>query len=81
MIAMTSDELRKWREANGYSQARLAKALGIASMTVTRWEMGIRSIPPYLHLALKTLEGGDGKPGTGQTGKGKKTRKEVKRHG
>jgi transcriptional regulator with XRE-family HTH domain len=72
---MTRDELRKWREVNGYSQARLANALGIASMTVTRWEMGMRSIPPYLHLALKAIEGGDK---TGTDGhKQKKTRKEV----
>jgi len=74
---MTRDKLKEWREVNGYSQARLAKALGIASMTVTRWEMGIRSIPPYLHLALKAIEGGDK---TGTNGR-KKTRKEVKRHG
>jgi transcriptional regulator with XRE-family HTH domain len=74
---MTRDELRKWRDGNGYSQAKLAKALGVASMTVTRWEMGIRSIPPFLHLALKALEGGGEKPGTGQAQKGKKTRKEV----
>lgn len=75
MRTMTQDELRKWRTVNGYSQARLAKALGVASMTVTRWEMGIRSIPPFLHLALKTLEGGETKPGMGwtrsQKGKGK----------
>ena len=77
MRTMTRDELRKWRTDNGYSQARLAKALGVASMTVTRWEMGIRSIPPFLHLALKTLEGGDDKPGTGRTQRGKTTRKEV----
>jgi transcriptional regulator with XRE-family HTH domain len=69
MRTMTRDELRKWRTGNGYTQARLAKALGIASMTVTRWEMGIRSIPPFLHLALKALEGGDDNPGTGQTQK------------
>jgi hypothetical protein len=36
-------------------------------MTVTRWEMGIRAIPPYLHLALKALERGDDLPGAGKT--------------
>jgi transcriptional regulator with XRE-family HTH domain len=74
---MTRDELREWRTGNGYSQARLAKALGVASMTVTRWEMGIRSIPPFLHLALIALEGGDHKPGTGRPQKGKTTEREV----
>lgn len=77
MLTMTSDELRKWREVNGYSQARLSKVLAVAVMTVSRWERGVRSTPPFLHLALKTLEGGDDKLGTGQTQKGKKTGKEV----
>ena len=72
MKTMTQDELRKWRTGNGYSQAKLAKALGVASMTVTRWEMGIRSIPPFLHLALKAIEGGDEKPNTGRKQKVRK---------
>jgi transcriptional regulator with XRE-family HTH domain len=55
MKTMTIDELKRWRAENGYSQAKLAKALCVASMTVSRWEMGIRSIPPYLHLALEAL--------------------------
>ena len=77
---MTINELKKWRMENGYSQAKLANVLGVASMTVTRWEMGIRSIPPYLHLALKALKGGD--KGMGSKGqKTKKKRKEDKRHG
>jgi len=77
---MKKDELKRWRVDNGYSQAKIANALGVASMTVTRWEMGIRSIPPYLHLALKALEGNDKGKGT----KGQKTKKkgkESKRHG
>ena len=77
MRTMTRDELKKWRDGNGFTQAKLAKALGVASMTVTRWEMGIRSIPPFLHLALKTLEGGDDKTGKGRTQRGKTTGKEV----
>ena len=54
-------ELIKWRKENGYSQAGLAEALGVASLTVSRWEWGMRSIPQFLHLALKCLEmeGGD----------------------
>jgi transcriptional regulator with XRE-family HTH domain len=71
---MKIDELKKWRVKNGYSQAKLAKALGVASMTVTRWEMGIRSIPPYLHLALRALKGGDQGTGT----EGRKTKKKGK---
>lgn len=53
---MTSKELKKWREDHGYSQAKLAKALGVAVMTVSRWETDLRSIPSFLHLALRCLE-------------------------
>ena len=74
---MTKEELKQWRAENGYSQGRLAKALGIASMTVTRWEMGIRSIPPFLHLALQALEGGEKEVGTGRAQQNRKKRKEV----
>ena len=70
---MEADELKKWRESNGYSQARLAKALGVVVMTVSRWETGTRSIPSFLHLALRCLEleGGDSNKG--------KTKKERRR--
>jgi transcriptional regulator with XRE-family HTH domain len=52
---MTPNDLKKWREANGYSQSGLAKALSVHIMTVSRWERGIREIPPFLHLALTGL--------------------------
>jgi transcriptional regulator with XRE-family HTH domain len=53
---MTKKELKKWRETNGYSQASLATALGVAVMTVSRWETGTRTIPSFLHLALRCLK-------------------------
>jgi transcriptional regulator with XRE-family HTH domain len=58
---MKKEGLKKWRIDNGYSQAALAKALGVAVMTVSRWETGLRTIPSFLHLALRCLEleGGD----------------------
>ena len=40
----------------GYSQARLGEALGIRSNTVARWERGELRMPPYLDLALQTIE-------------------------
>jgi DNA-binding XRE family transcriptional regulator len=54
-------DLVKWRKKNGYSQITLGKALGVITITVYRWEKGMRAIPPFLHLALKYLEmkGGD----------------------
>jgi transcriptional regulator with XRE-family HTH domain len=53
---MRSKELKKWREDHGYSQAKLARALDVAVMTVSRWETGLRAIPSFLHLALRCLE-------------------------
>jgi len=57
---VTSKELRTWLVESGYSQSQLAKALGIITLTVSRWEREDREIPPFLHLALKALpkEGG-----------------------
>ncbi len=53
---MTKNELKQWRANNGYSQSRLAKALDVAVMTISRWETGLRTIPTFLHLALRCLE-------------------------
>jgi transcriptional regulator with XRE-family HTH domain len=53
---MTHNELKKWRSDHNYSQSQLAKALGIHVMTVSQWERNIRSIPSFLHLALRCLE-------------------------
>jgi len=73
MVAMTSDELRKWREVNGYSQARLSKALAVAVMTVSRWERGVRAIPSFLTLALRCLELEGGGPEIVRRGRKKET--------
>jgi transcriptional regulator with XRE-family HTH domain len=83
VLAMTSDELRKWREGNGYSQARLAKSLAVAVMTVSRWERGVRAIPPFLRLALRCLELEGGGPEIVRRGRKKKTEtgKEEQRNG
>lgn len=53
---MTSKELKMWRQKHSYSQTNLAKALGVAVMTVSRWETETRAIPVFLHLALRCLE-------------------------
>ena len=62
---MIAQDLSKWRIKNGYSQSQLAEALGVITLTVSRWERGIREIPPFLHLALKSLpkKGGEIKRG------------------
>ena len=38
------------------SQGKLAKVLGVRSMTVARWEWGTIRIPALLPLALEALE-------------------------
>jgi len=53
---MKTDELKSWRQKNGYSQGQLAKVLGVDVMTVSRWERGVREIPSFLYLALAYLE-------------------------
>ena len=55
MIYMKPKELKAWREKNDFSQAKLAKALGVDVMTVSRWERDLNAIPPYLPLALKCM--------------------------
>jgi transcriptional regulator with XRE-family HTH domain len=73
---MKPSELVKWRKKQGFSQKKLADMLGVAEVTVFRWEKAMREIPPFLHLALKWLEseGGETKA------KGKKKRKEAKKN-
>jgi len=53
---MKPSELTKWRKDQKYTQRELADLLGVARMTVVRWERGMREIPPFLHLALQSLE-------------------------
>lgn len=68
-------QLKKWRRENGYSQSQLAKVLDVDVMTVSRWERGVRSIPPFLHLALECLKKRGSRPsyiaGAKQTSKKK----------
>jgi transcriptional regulator with XRE-family HTH domain len=70
-------DLVSWRKRNGFSQIKLAKILGVSTITVYRWEKSMREIPPFLHLALKWVESKGGEIEV----KGKKIRKrkEVKK--
>jgi DNA-binding transcriptional regulator YiaG len=53
---MTNRDFKNWRTKWGLSQGKLAKALGVRSMTVARWEWGTIRIPALLPLALEALE-------------------------
>ena len=56
---MTPKQLQKWRKDNGYSQTQLANVLKVDKMTISRWERGVRVIPSFLRLALRSIERGD----------------------
>ena len=77
LLFMTPEDLKRWREANGYSQMKLAAALRVSRVTVTRWETGVREIPSFLGLALAGLEAMDAEKKPRET----KTEKGVKGHG
>jgi transcriptional regulator with XRE-family HTH domain len=53
---MEADELRARRDALGMSRDELARELCVTAVTIWRWETGGRKIPPYLSLALETIE-------------------------
>lgn len=53
---MTGEELKEKRKNLDFTQEEFAKKLMVATNTVARWERGERAIPPYLHMALTTLE-------------------------
>jgi DNA-binding XRE family transcriptional regulator len=50
------DELKAFRAKVEITQQELAEALGVDRNTIARWERNERAIPPFLHLALQTLE-------------------------
>lgn len=52
---MTPRELKAIRASLGWSQQRLAEALGVQRNTVNRWEMGTRAISGMAVKLLATL--------------------------
>ena len=71
LLFVTPEDLKRWRELNGYSQMKLAAALRVSRVTVTRWETGVREIPSFLGLALAGLEAMDAEKKSRETKKRK----------
>lgn len=53
---VNGEELKNWRERLGLTREGLARELETTYTTVYRWEKEDRDIPPYLKLALETVE-------------------------
>ena len=53
--SLTAAELKKVRARLGFSQEKLAFALGVNRLTVVRWEGDLHRIPHMVTLALKHL--------------------------
>jgi len=47
---------KQFRDFFDFSQADLAKMLGVHIRTVSAWETDRQAIPPFLHLALAELK-------------------------
>lgn len=52
---MTYEELKALRKQLGISQTALAELLGMARISITKMEGGMRSIQPVTELAVKSL--------------------------
>jgi transcriptional regulator with XRE-family HTH domain len=53
---MKGRDLTVWRKRWGLTQIKLAQALGVDVMTISRWERGVQVPTPVLPLALEALE-------------------------
>lgn len=40
--------VREWRKKKGLTQVKAAKILGVATTTVTAWELGDRTVPEHI---------------------------------
>ena len=54
-IEMMRIEFKKMRKLGGYSQAKLAKEMGLYIRTISRYETGELKIPKVTELALRYI--------------------------
>lgn len=53
---MNGKELKEKRNNLSLTQEQLGNELNVTSNTVARWERDEMKIPPFLHLAIETIE-------------------------
>ncbi len=53
---MNGKELKEKRNDLALTQEQLANELNVTGNTVARWERDEMKIPPFLHLAMETIE-------------------------
>jgi transcriptional regulator with XRE-family HTH domain len=53
---MNGNELKEKRKELELTQEQLANELQVTANTVARWERDEMKIPPFLHLAMETVE-------------------------
>lgn len=58
---MSGKELKEIRERFGYTQAELAKEVGVQTDTVSKWEQGRRNIPAPVEKLIRLLARGMGR--------------------
>jgi DNA-binding transcriptional regulator YiaG len=56
IVPMKGNDLSNWRKKQRRTQMQLANDLGVDVTTVSRWERGVRGMPPHIPLALEALE-------------------------
>ena len=54
-VFVTGEDIRREREKLGITQDELAKLLGVAMNTVSRWEIGQRTPHPLTLKAIQTV--------------------------
>jgi len=55
IVEMTRTDFKRLRKSGGYSQARLAKEMGLYIRTISRYETGELKIPKVTELALRYI--------------------------
>jgi len=53
---MTGEQLAAWRNYYQLTQPQLAQLLGVHVTTIAKWETNRYKIPPFLGLALETIQ-------------------------